>query len=111
MMKEKAQAYLKEHNELEKLYGTADGFLFERKQDATAHATTLGNKTVSEFTAEQTVVAKSETLTIDTELLEDRDFLMARYEALEGKKTPHNISTEKLAERVKELEVEHFETE
>lgn len=45
---------------------------------------------------------------VDKELLEDRDFLMARYEALEGKKAPANIKNETLVEKVKALEVSRF---
>ncbi len=48
---------------------------------------------------------------VNKELLEDRDFLFARHEALTGKKPASNIGTEKLAVKVQEIEKELFANE
>ncbi len=103
-MENKAQKYLESHPELQKLYGTSDGFLFEKEQDARNHANTLVDKQVSTF-APKTVPQTGDE---DDTPLENREFLMARYEALTGKQVPSNIGDETLEKRVQELEVERF---
>ncbi len=117
-MEEKAQAYLKANPTVKKLYGTQDGFLFERKQDAKNHAATLENKNVETF------VPKSEESTgeVDAEqeslfdyegehayLLKDRAFLLARYNFLMSETPDEAITTEDLAKEVKEHEESIFD--
>lgn len=123
-MKEKAQKYLTNNPAVKQLYGTVDGFLFEKQHDANAHARTLEDKEVLVFARNVGVPNDEKTPTvekdpkqnspfdyesIDKKLLEDRAFLMVRYEALKGEKVPHNIGTAKLSERVQALERELFE--
>lgn len=117
-MEKKAQEYLKEHPELEKLYGTSDGFWFEKEQDARSHANTLENKEVSTFTPQKKVVvmqvdAKQDVPFDyegeDSSLLEDRVFLLARYEFLGEEALAEDITTEKLADEVKSLEEMSFD--
>lgn len=91
-MEKKAQEYLKKHPDLKKLYGTADGFLFEQRQHAGAHAQSLDDKEVKTFVLK------------DQEVKIDRAFLMERYEALSGEKAPQNIGNGTLVEKVAELE-------
>ncbi len=117
-MEKKAQEYLKEHPELEKLYGTSDGFLFEKEQDARSHAKTLANKEVSTFMPQKEVVVKQvnakQDIPFDYEgedsrLLEDRAFLLARYEFLAEDTPAEDITTEDLATEVQSLEEMSFD--
>lgn len=50
-MDEKVKAYFGKHSSVKELYATADGFLFEQKQHAKAHAASLeeGQRKVSVF--------------------------------------------------------------
>lgn len=127
-MEKKAHAYLADHPEIKTIYGTKDGFLFSERQNATAHAVTLQEKDVLEFNATAVKVenenapdggkwqekaptqdAPFDYENIDRELLEDREFLLARYAYLKGDNAPSNIGDEKLAERVQEFEIERFD--
>lgn len=47
---ERAQIYFERNSKVTELTGTSDGFLFERKQDALSHSTTLENKQLETFT-------------------------------------------------------------
>ncbi|SDE76919.1 hypothetical protein [Riemerella columbipharyngis] len=49
-MNERAEQYISSHRNVKKLYGTEDGFLFEKKADAEAHAKTLSSKELAEYT-------------------------------------------------------------
>lgn len=50
--KERAQKYLERNPKIEELYGTSDGFNFEKPQDALSHSTTLENKELTVFKAD-----------------------------------------------------------
>lgn len=115
-LQELANEVFKAHD-FEKVYMTSDGQAFTEEQYATDHARLLKDKKVYSFDSENVkqedkVDASQDHpfdyVKIDGELLEDRAFLFARYEALEGEKAPHNIGTEELAEKVQELEKERF---
>lgn len=136
MKKEQLQAEAKKvlrlHN-LKEVYMTSDGQAFTKEHHANDHARVLNDKKVQQFSrAELFAEHKEDSVKVlditpkgdnpdakqeqpfdyekvDKELLEDREFLIARHEALEGKKPAHNIGTEKLAEKVQELEKERFE--
>lgn len=116
-LQELAKEVFKAHD-FEKVYMTSDGQAFTEEQYATDHARLLKDKKVYSFDSEDVkqedkVDANQDQPfdyeNVNKELLEDREFLIARYEALEGKKPTHNISTETLAEKVQELEKERFE--
>lgn len=111
-LQELANEVFKAHD-FEKVYMTSDGQAFTEEQYATDHARLLKDRKVYSFDSEDVKVDASQDHPfdyekIDRELLEDRAFLIARYEALEGKKPAHNIGTENLAEKVQELEKERF---
>lgn len=136
MEKEQLQAeakkVLKLHN-LKEVYMTTDGQAFTKEHYANDHARILKDKKVQQFSRAELFTehkgdsgkvlditpkgdnpdAKQEQPfdyeNVNKELLEDREFLIARFEALEGKKPAHNIGTDKLAEKVQELENEKFE--
>jgi len=55
---EKAQAYLAKHPKLAEVFGTSDGFNFEKVQDALGHSTTLEKKGIEVFKRD----GKTETL-------------------------------------------------
>lgn len=48
----KAHKYLAEHSKVPQVFATTDGFLFLRKDHAKAHADTLPDKEVKEFSRE-----------------------------------------------------------
>lgn len=106
------------------LYMTSDGQAFTKEHHAIDHARVLRSKEVVRFerTEFEGLLQLNESKDIDPaqahpfdyekvnkELLEDREFLISRYEALEDKKPAHDIDTGKLAEKVQELEKERFE--
>ena len=49
-MAQKVADYFKSNIARKKVFATADGFLFEAKQDAKSHSKTLENKNVETFT-------------------------------------------------------------
>lgn len=53
MSKDKAQEYFKNNPEEEKVFSTADGFLFKQEMYATAHAATITDKEVTKHVNEQ----------------------------------------------------------
>lgn len=122
-LEKQAKQVLKLHK-LKEVWMTSDGQAFTKEHYAIDHTRILKNKEVVKFvrTEFEAPLQLNESKGIDPtqaqpfdyenvnkELLEDREFLIARYEALEGKKPAHNIGTEKLAEKVQELEKEKFE--
>ncbi len=115
-LQQKALEIFKVHS-FDKLYLTSDGQAFTKKHYAVDHSRKLEDKEVTPFerkdftkTSNPQQDAPFDYEKIDKELSNDRDFLFARYEALIGKKAPHNIGTEKLAEKVQEIEAEKFPT-
>ncbi len=92
-LNKKAKQIFKQHLTIDKVYITSDGFGFTDKDKAEAHTGFLKEKEVVEFTRES----------IDNAPL-DRLALKARYKELTGKVPAKNISTQKLAEQVAELE-------
>jgi len=48
-IEQKANAYLAGQNNINEVHATADGFLFNRKDNAKAHALTLNDKEVATF--------------------------------------------------------------
>lgn len=56
-LKQKAAEYFSRYNTKTELFGSSDGFLFEMKQDANAHASTLEDKTVTHYKNEQNTQA------------------------------------------------------
>ncbi len=86
-------------HKMDKVYMTADGQAFTVEPAKTNANLELATKDDAINYEEQ------------KELLEDRAFLFARHEMLTGAKPTHNIGTEKLAERVQELEKEKFNPE
>lgn len=58
---ERAQSYFERNSKVTELIGTSDGTLFERKQDALSHSTTLENKQLETFTKVDAKKAKEDT--------------------------------------------------
>lgn len=117
-LKTVAKALFESNSELNEVFLCSNGQGFTDSEMAENYAKQFDDDTVYTFKreGEEESVANEKANyegafdyeKIDRELLDDRAFLFARYEALEGKKAPHNIGTEKLAERVQELEKERF---
>ncbi|MGC1471540.1 MAG: hypothetical protein WA775_03015 [Psychroserpens sp.] len=69
---ERAQNYLGRNSEVSEIFGTSDGFLFEKRSDARTHSRTLKETTVNRYT-DSTVEKSSDD---DTNFVKS-DFLKA----------------------------------
>lgn len=101
-IKERAIEYLEAHTELNELYGTEDGFLFEQKHDAATHARTL-NETdpkVEVFKRE-----KSKRLS-PAELKVIKDTKVAEYTEVFGEAPDAKLSASALHKLIEEKKAE-----
>ncbi len=118
---ERAQTYLERNPKIKELFGTSDGFNFEKIQDALSHSTTLDNKGLTVYRAN----GKSETLDTKEPISDQPDFLKLSVkkmgealseindlEALKGyldyeQKTeqPRSTAVKAIESRIKELTV------
>lgn len=103
-IKERAIEYLEAHAELNELYGTEDGFLFEQKYDATTHARTLDetDPKVEVFKREK---EKSKRLS-PAELKVIKDAKVAEYTEVFGQAPDAKLSASALHKLIEEKKAE-----
>lgn len=108
---QQAKEYFSRHPERERVFGTSDGFLFEEKQNAAKHATTLENKEVITFNneTENTADEPKSLLQLSVNKLaeaikkEDNTQLMEALLTQEKESAKRKGAIEVLEDRIKEL--------
>lgn len=116
---ERAQDYFGRNSKVAALVGTSDGFLFERKQDALSHSTTLADKSLTEFASngEKSTLIVATGGNTTTEFLEQNakdiiaavdgisevDVLQSYRDGENASTTPRKTVVEALENRIAEL--------
>lgn len=107
----KAQKYLAEHEDVQQVFATTDGFMFLKKIHAKAHGITLDNKEVSTHKRANAVVKTESKGVLDGNLVEVKERVanMEDVELLEAlilqeeKEANRKGALEALANRLEEL--------
>jgi len=106
-IKQKALDFFKSNANIKEVYGTNDGFLFLKKQDALFHAKTLSadNPQVEAFTNAKDTAAEHRNPT-PAELKELKDNAVAEYTGLFGTAPDKKLSAKEITKLIETKKVE-----